>query len=113
MICHDRVTLQVEVPADKFSDDDTVTKKFPNLPADIVPLDSTSIQDGQPLRTRYRLVSRVDLLALVAGVPGKPTVSFIYKTKTLRLDTALEVHRVAGRFHHVEAVIRDFYEIGM
>lgn len=80
------------------------------VPCDLVPLNTDTANTGTTVVTRYRLlIDAAGLIDAGYGVHGGKQDTLIYRgTLTLLVDGTLEVHRVNGRLHHYEAVVKAF-----
>ena len=118
MLLHDQVTITLTEKVDTLSGATPRVHTIDNVPCEITPLDSTKNVADQVLTTRYRFFSTFDLVTAIdqqlAEWPGNVgvTVTMNYKGKTLKTAAGIEVHRVLARFHHVEAILNDFYSVG-
>lgn len=107
MIYHDRVEL-VTYNADG-SNVRSISGYEPVLPCELVPLDSTVGTDVAPIATRYRLVMPFDIGELVRDhLGGGRFQDLRFRGNTLVLEAGVEAHRMMGRFHHSEAIVKDF-----
>lgn len=118
MILHDVCTIKF---TEKLDNLDSTTPRVMTVGAaqcEINPLESNPASDGGPVVTRYLWITTLDLItAIDAQVAAwKATYSgsrglrleITYSGKTLSPEAGFEVHKVLGRFHHIEAVVRDF-----
>lgn len=123
MILHDTCSVVINEVIDNL---DTTTPRTASLGAiqcEVNPLDSTVGAETGIITTRYTFFTTADLItAFEAQVAawaasynkskgGKMVVT--YRGKTLTFAAGLEVHRVLGRFHHIEAIVKDYGVIGV
>jgi hypothetical protein len=110
VILHDVCELKF-IRVDQFGDP-IVGATFSNVPVEFTPLVSNTVDPGAVV-TKYTAYMAVDPSALAAGLSFTPTkVEVWYRGKLLQLDAGFERHRMLGRFHHVEFVVRDFGQFG-
>lgn len=86
------------------------TSRAEEVPCELVPLNTDPANTGATVTTRYRLL--LDAAGLVDsgyGLHGGQQDRLLYRgSLVLAVDGALEVHRVGGRLHHYEAVVKAF-----
>lgn len=125
MLYHDVCTIKVTEKIDKLDPGPARVAELGAVPCEVNPLDSTVGSETGPLRTRYVFLTNVDILTMVEQqaaawkanpMPGTPsqgaTLTLTYRGKTLALEAGIERHRVLGRFHHTEAIIKDYASLG-
>jgi hypothetical protein len=92
--------------------DPVETETIPDVPVEFTPLVSNSVDPGAVV-TKYTAYMSVDPSELAAGLSFTPSkVEVWYNGQLLQLDAGFERHRMLGRFHHVEFVVRDFGKFG-
>ncbi|TSE00660.1 hypothetical protein FOS14_06415 [Skermania sp. ID1734] len=115
MILHDRVTIQLTVNGgelDEYGDPITTTTTYPNVPAEVHPLDTQAVltESRDAVISRYRIV-----LAPVVDIPpnigdalriswGPFTIDPNYPMTGLFVDGTVERHYLRGRLHHYELI---------
>lgn len=118
MILHDSCSIKFTEILDSLDSNTPRVVDLGTVQCEINPLDTEPASDSGPIVTRYLFLTTYDLITAIdaqkaawkasyAGSKGlKLTIT--YGGKTLSPEAGLEVHKVLGRFHHIEAVIRDF-----
>ncbi len=109
MIFHDSVTVQY------FTSTGTGgagqwTSRSEEVPCELVPINAEDFDNDSPVVTRYRLLlDAAGLIDAGYGTHGGQQDRLLYRgSVVLTVDGTLEVHRVAGRLHHYEAVVKAF-----
>lgn len=113
MILHDVCTVQIIEKLDQYDPNDPRETVPQSIPCEINPIETEPANASGPVVTRYRLVTTVDLIALVDAQLAEWEVDFVdlvltYDGKTLQPEAGFERHKILGRFHHIEAVMKDF-----
>lgn len=122
MILHDSVTLTWIEKIDTLSGGTARQVVVGQIPAEINPIETEPASDSGPIVIRYRFVTNIDLVALAdaqaaewASTPNPSGAShrgikiqLTYDGKTLSAEAGFERHKILGRFHHIEAVMKDF-----
>lgn len=117
MILHDACNIKF---IEKIGQLDETTPRevvLGSVPCEVNPINS-EITGGELVVTYYRWVTTFDMLTAIDAQIAEWKASYsqslglnleiTYHGKTLRPEAGFEVHRVLGRFHHIEAVIQDF-----
>ena len=118
MILHDVCTVTYTEKLDKT---DTTPKRsvvVEGVPCELTPLDSTVGAESGLIATRYTYFTTADLISRADAQIAEwkatytnsrgATMVITYRGKTLSPEAGFEVHRVLGRFHHIEAIVKDF-----
>lgn len=120
MILHDTVTLQWNEKKDNLDSGTPRVVVVGPIPCEINPIETEPPTDSSPVKIRYRFVTNIDLVALAdaqlaywkanpAGfTPKGISITLTYDGKTLSAEAGFERHKILGRFHHIEAVMKDF-----
>lgn len=118
MILHDRCIVTFTERRDRLDPTPPRTAPLGEITCEVTPLESDPASDSSPLVTRYTFFTTTDLVeahgaqvaAWAASSPGSQgaTMAIAYRGQELTLEAGLEVHRVLGRFHHIEAIVQDF-----
>lgn len=117
MILHDVCSIKFTEKLDSLDNTTPRVVSFGQAPCEINPLKS-ELTGGELVVTYYLWVTTFDMLTAIdaqvadwkasyAGSKGL-ALTITYRGKSLTPEAGFEVHRVLGRFHHIEAVIRDF-----
>lgn len=121
MILHDVVTLTFRETVDKLSGATPRTQVFGLIPAEVNPIETEPASDSGPIVIRYRFVTNVDLSALIDAQDAVwtgsnshtgTTIVLTYDGKTITPEAGYERHKILGRFHHIEAIMKDFGATG-
>lgn len=121
MILHDQVSVTWTETLGSINPGGTprVVEAGP-IPAEINPIETEPASDTGDIVIRYRFVTNVDLtmeadvqLAAWKADPGGRNINGIrltltYDGKTLTPEAGFERHKILGRFHHIESVMKDF-----
>lgn len=118
MILHDACNIKFIEKIDQLDETTPREVVVGATPCEVNPLQSNPASDGGPVVTRYLWVTTFNLLdaidaqvaewkASYSGSKGL-TLEITYHGKTLRPEAGFEVHRVLGRFHHIESIMQDF-----
>lgn len=126
MLLHDTCSIKIRETIGKFDSRPVREILYGDQPCEINPLNSVEASDAGPLVTYYRFITNVDVLAMFEEavafwkanpVAGGTTVSGVlvitYRTKTLSPQAGLELHRILGRNHHTEIIVKDFSSLGV
>ena len=120
MLLHDTCTVEFTEVIGDFEPGPARTYTVPGgVPCELTPLDSTAASASGPLQTRYTFFTNVDLVALADAQTAEwggydpPTMTITYHGKTLQPEAGFEIHRVLGRFHHIEAIVKDYGSLGV
>ncbi len=87
-----------------------------NVPCDISPITSAVVARAGAgsdwVSTDYLFVTTFDLHGYwreeLGANPGYTTLWLRYRGDRLQVKAGFEIHRVMGRFHHIEAIVADF-----
>lgn len=121
MILHDVCTVTWTEVLDKLSPGGTPRVVVAGqIPCEINPIETEPPTDSSLIKIRYRFVTNIDLTLLADAQeaewranPGGRNISGIrltltYDGKTISPEAGFERHKILGRFHHIESVMKDF-----
>lgn len=125
MILHDTATLKWTEVLDKLSPGGSPrTTVAGPIPCEINPIEAEQVIMGAGatglVNIRYRFVTTIDLQAAaeaaLAAFRANPEgrdidgvrIGLEYDGKTLAVEGGFERHKILGRFHHIEAIMKDF-----
>lgn len=118
MILHDRVSVKFIERLDSLDSGTPRVVDLGFLPCEINPIETEPPTDSSPVKIRYRFVTNVDIIGMIdqqivdwkASRPGSRGARLVltYDGKTLSPEAGFEKHKILGRFHHIESVMKDF-----
>lgn len=106
MIYHDRLTLKI-LGENMFGELEELGE-VENVPCEMWPIGSAIADRGETVSTKYRVAMAYDTHAIPAAWPGADTIEAYLGPSRLQVDGSFERHKVGGRFHHTEFVVKDF-----
>lgn len=122
MILTDRATLTM---TERLDSTDTAEPRFVDygdIPVEINPIESEIYASSQLIITRYRFVTTAHLIDILMaqrdvwkadddhtdrGSRGVE-MKILYNGNQLTFSGGFEIHRLMGRFNHIEAVLEEF-----
>lgn len=120
MLLHDTAILKWTEKKDQLDSGTVRTVTVGEIPCEVTPIDSEPASDSGTIKIRYRFFTTVDLVALADAqlaywkanpgtfTPKGITMTLTYDGKTISPEASFERHKVLGRFHHIEAIMKDF-----
>lgn len=122
MLLHDTATLTWVETKTQLSSGAVRTLVYGVIPVELSPIDTAPATPSGPITIRYRLITPLDLTAMAdaqnaywAATPNPSgavhlgiKMTLTYDGKTVTPDASFERHKIMGKFHHTEAVMKDF-----
>lgn len=109
MILHDTCSIEYY---EKTSGTPIAPHVVTDVPCELTPLTSAKNEDTGFVSTDYLFVTTFDLNTYWRETLGANThytgLRVKYRGDSLQIKAGFEVHRVLGRFHHIEAIAADF-----